>query len=184
MNIVHEIEQVAAIAQPIYSAAEVEAAARELAGRIVAHTRNRELLVLCVMNGGLVVTGLLLPHLTNPLRLDYIHATRYRDQIQGNSLRWVAEPTTELTGKTILVVDDIFDEGYTLKTICAYCVQQGAREVCAAVLANKVHDRKVDNFLPDFIGLDVPDLYVFGSGMDYKGYLRNMPGIYARPPGE
>lgn len=181
MNILQEVEQVEASAQQLYSAAQVEEAARDLAGQIANHTQGRELLVLCVMNGGLVATALLLPHLPNPVRLDYIHATRYRDQIQGNSLRWQAEPSTELAGKTVLVVDDIFDEGYTLKTICAYCSQQGAREVCAAVLVNKLHDRKVESFTPNFMGLDVPDLYVFGSGMDYKGYLRNMPGIYALP---
>ena len=181
MTPTEEAAGVLAMAELLYSDDQVKAAVKGLAADIVRQTQGEDLLVLCVMNGGLIVTGLLLPHLPNLLRLDYLHATRYRDQIQGDKLHWVAEPRHSLAGQNVLVMDDIFDEGHTLKAICAHCEMRGAKKVYSAVLVNKLHNRKPDSFIPHFSGLDVPDRYIFGSGMDYKGYLRNIPGIYAVP---
>jgi hypoxanthine phosphoribosyltransferase len=76
------------------------------------------------------------------------------------------------------VIDDILDEGLTLAAIVARCREEGARRVWTAVLVEKQRARAVD-FTADFVGLTVPDRYVFGYGMDYKGYLRNARGIYA-----
>lgn len=79
----------------------------------------------------------------------------------------------------MLVIDDIFDEGDTLKAIVAEVRRQGAAAVYSAVLVNKRHDRKAAGLTVDFVGLEVPDRYVFGCGMDYKEYWRNLPAIYA-----
>jgi hypoxanthine phosphoribosyltransferase len=84
-----------------------------------------------------------------------------------------------LRDRTVLVVDDILDEGLTLAAIVDFCRQQGARAVYSAVLVEKVHDRKSAAVEADFIGIKVEDRYVFGYGMDYHGYLRNVRGIYA-----
>lgn len=166
-------------AEKLYDEAQIASAVKRLAGEIVAHCRGEELLVQCVMNGGLITTALLVPHIPNLLRMDYVHASRYREQMHGGHLDWKVGPSLDVKGQSVLVVDDIFDEGYTLKAICDYCREQGAASVRSAVLVNKTHNRKVDGFVPDFVGLTVPDRYVFGSGMDYNGYLRNLPGIFA-----
>jgi hypoxanthine phosphoribosyltransferase len=168
-----------AAAELLYSEDQVRIAVKALAAKVAQHTVGENLLVLCVMNGGLITTGLLIPHLPNMLRVDYLHATRYRGQIHGDKLHWAAEPRHSLAGQNVLVVDDIFDEGHTLKAICDHCRLRGARKIYSAVLVNKLHDRKPETFTPSFSGLDVPDRYVFGCGMDYKGYLRNLPNIYA-----
>ncbi len=174
-----EAAEVLAAAELLYSEDQVRVAVKALAAKVAQDTAGENLLVLCVMNGGLITTGLLIPHLPNLLRVDYLHATRYRDQIHGDKLHWVAEPRHSLVGQHVLVVDDIFDEGHTLKAICDHCRLRGARKVYSVVLVNKLHNRKPHSFTPTFSGLDVPDRYVFGCGMDYKGYLRNLPGIYA-----
>jgi hypoxanthine phosphoribosyltransferase len=136
--------------------------------------------ILVVMNGGLAFAGQLLPRLTFPLQLDYLHASRYGDQILGSQLRWRVEPETNLNGRHVLVVDDILDEGKTLQEIISYCTQQGASSVKTAVLAEKLHTRKADAQMEaDFCGLQVIDRFIFGFGMDYQGYWRNAPGIYA-----
>ncbi len=135
-------------------------------------------IVVCVLNGGLIPMAQLLLHLQFPLETDYLHATRYGKQTLGTHLSWQARPTHELTNRTILVVDDIFDEGYTLEAICNYLQDLNTKKVYSAALLNKLHDRKVA-YRPDFIGINVEDRFLYGFGMDYQGYFRNVDGIYA-----
>ncbi len=150
----------------------------KMAADIAAHLSAQMPLVICVLNGGMIPMAQLLLKLDFPLETDYLHATRYGDKTKGTNLSWLARPSTDVNGRTVLVVDDIFDEGHTLAAICEFLQTMGAAKVYAAALLNKVHDRKID-YRPDFIGLDVEDRYVYGFGMDYKGYFRNAEGIYA-----
>jgi hypoxanthine phosphoribosyltransferase len=165
-------------AERLYTMDEVGAACDRLAQAINNELGADELTVLCIMNGGLVATGLLLPRLRMPLRVDYLHATRYREKTSGADLHWRVEPANDLAGRRVLVIDDILDEGYTLASIMAFCSAQGAASVDAAVLVQKRHERGVRPPVA-YIGLPVPDRYVFGAGMDYKGYWRNAPGVFA-----
>lgn len=159
----------------------VEAALARMAGDITDRLGDRRPVVLCVMVGGLIPAGLLLPKLTFPLEIDYCHATRYRGATTGGDLIWIARPQIDLTNRDVLIVDDILDEGHTLAQIIEDCRFQGARNVYTAALVNKRHDRRLDGLKADFVGLDVDDRYVFGVGMDYKGWFRNLLGIYAAP---
>ncbi|MBT2990761.1 MAG: hypoxanthine-guanine phosphoribosyltransferase [gamma proteobacterium symbiont of Ctena orbiculata] len=170
--------EVLAAAEQIYSAAEVEQALDRLALEITGKLSGEDPLILCVLNGALIPTGHLLTRLNFPLRHDYIHATRYRGKTSGAALEWIGRPSTTLAGETVLVVDDIFDEGVTLSAIVEACQTAGAKAVYSVVLVEKIRDRKV-GFVPDFVGLTVEDRYVFGYGMDYMEYHRNLPGIYA-----
>jgi hypoxanthine phosphoribosyltransferase len=136
--------------------------------------------LLCVMNGGLIFTGQLLTRLVFPLEIDYVHATRYGHETNGATLQWTVRPQLDLKGRTVLLLDDILDEGVTLAAIADYCRQQGAIKVCMAVLVEKLHLRKVSpGMKADFTGIEVGDRFLFGYGLDYKGYWRNAPGIYA-----
>lgn len=162
----------------LHSQAEVEAALTRMAGEIAARLKGSNPLLLCTMTGGVVVTGQLLTRLDFPLQVDYLHATRYASGTQGGALQWNARPATALRDRVVLVLDDILDEGNTLAAILEYCKTEGAREVYSAVLVDKLHDRRCD-VRADFVGLTVPDRYVFGYGMDYKNYWRNAPGIFA-----
>ena len=173
-----ECEQVRKEADCLFSRAEVTAAIATLADTISEQLSGSNPIVIGIMNGGLIPLGLLVSELDFSLQIDYLHATRYRDKTTGGELQWLAVPKIPIQGRTILLVDDIHDEGITLEAIKKFCQQQGAEKIYTAVLVNKVHDRK-NNSSADFIALEVPDRYVFGFGMDYKGMLRNVPGIYA-----
>jgi hypoxanthine phosphoribosyltransferase len=165
-------------ADRLYTMDEVGAACGRMAAGINRDLGGQELTVLCIMNGGLVATGLLLPRLSMPLRVDYLHATRYRGATTGAELHWRVEPSNDLGQRHVLVIDDILDEGYTLESIIAFCQARGAASVSAAVLVQKEHDRGVRPPVA-YVGMQVPDRYVFGAGMDYKGYWRNAAGIFA-----
>lgn len=164
----------------LYTAAEVEAAIAHMAEAITHRLADADPVILCVMNGGLIITGQLLPLLTFPLQLDYAHATRYGAETRGGGLLWLVKPVMSLRDRTVLIVDDILDEGHTLAAIMDYCLTQGAREVLTAILVNKLHERKaLPGLKGDFVGLQAPDRFLFGYGMDYQNYWRNAPGIYA-----
>lgn len=162
----------------LYTDKQVKDAIARMGTEITSSLAERDPLVLCVMTGALIPAGHLLTCLKFPLQLDYIHATRYRGETVGGRLHWIVRPTHTLKGRTILIVDDIYDEGVTLSEIVDYCWSEGAEEVQTAVLINKLHDRKTKMKI-NYVGLETGDRYLFGYGMDYHGYLRNMPGIYA-----
>ena len=160
--------------------ATVEAALERMAAEITARLADANPLVYAVMNGGLIFAGRILPRLPFPLEVAYLHATRYGHALEGTLLDWRVRPTQDLRDRTVLVLDDILDEGHTLAAIIDYLKAEGAREVVSAVLVHKIHDRKAfAGMRADFTGLDVADRFLFGGGMDYKGYWRNAPGIYA-----
>lgn len=173
-----EIKQVEATADLLYSEAEVEAALDKMAEQINHELDGRDPLVLCVMNGGIVIAGKLIPRLRIPLTIDAINASRYQNKTSGSSIEWILKPGAPLKDRIILIIDDILDEGITLQAIIAYCLEQGASSVYSAVLVDKIldHDKPIK---ADFVGLKTENRYLFGYGMDYKGYLRNAPGIYA-----
>ena len=137
---------------------------------------------LTVMHGGLPFAAQLAMELGArglDLEFDYLHATRYRGETTGGELVWKHRPVTPLRGRRVLLVDDILDEGHTMAAITRWCREQGATDVRIAALAVKQHDRCVPGLTADYVGVEVPDRYVFGYGMDFHEQGRNLPGIYA-----
>ena len=162
----------------ICSQADVEQGLDRMAADITQALQDEFPICLSVMLGGLIFSGQLVTRLHFPLELDYIHATRYRDTTQGHDLDWKKRPKLCLEGRSVLVMDDILDEGITLQSILDYCYQAGASKVYTAVLVDKDRER-TGLSKADFVGVTVPDRYVFGYGMDYKSHLRHVAGIYA-----
>jgi len=175
---IEEARAVLESADCCYNSEQLSQALDRLAQRISEEYADKNPLFLCVMNGGLMTTAQLLLRLSFPLQYDYIHATRYRGNTRGGELHWYAKPSISLENRYVLLVDDIFDEGITLAKLVDYCRESKAQQVESIVLVNKKHDRK-DGPVPEYVGVEVEDRYVFGFGMDYKGYLRNANGIFA-----
>lgn len=183
MSIPNKIKEVYEKATCLYTTKEVEAALDRMAINIHAKLHDKNPIIMCVMIGGLVPMGNLLPRLDFPLEVDYVHATRYCGEISGGELIWKVKPCSDLRGRTVLIVDDILDGGMTLAAIVDEVKLMGAAEVFTAVLVDK-HHKRVEKGLKhaDFVGLQVDDHYIFGYGMDYNEYLRNAPGIFVVAP--
>ncbi len=173
-----EARALLADAELIHPAAAIQTALDEVAMRIRTRLADSNPLVLCVMTGGVVFCGQLLPRLDFPLDFDYLHATRYGPETQGGKISWRSAPWIPVKERTVLVVDDILDEGVTLAAVKESLTRLGAARVLVAVFADKLNG-KSKPVSADFVGLTVPDRFVFGFGMDIHGAWRNLPAIYA-----
>ncbi|HZM34932.1 MAG TPA: hypoxanthine-guanine phosphoribosyltransferase [Burkholderiales bacterium] len=163
---------------PIASAQEVQGALERVASQIQARLSDAYPLVLAVMGGAVVFAGQILPRLRFPLDFDYIHASRYGDRTRGAQVEWRVTPPESVRERTVLVLDDILDGGDTMAAIRERMVALGATQFFCAVLVEKVLKVKKP-IAPDFVGLSVADRFVFGYGMDARGYWRNLPEIRA-----
>lgn len=183
MNLPQQMQEVYQKASQLFTTKEVEAALDRMAIKINESLFDKNPVIICIMVGGLVPMGNLLPRLDFPLEVDYVHATRYRGEVLASELIWKVRPSLDLSGRSVLLVDDILDGGITLAAIIDEIKTMGAIEVFTAVLVDK-HDKRLEKGLKqaDFVGLQVDDHYVFGYGMDYKEYLRNAPGIFMVEP--
>jgi hypoxanthine phosphoribosyltransferase len=165
-------------ADEIFDESEVRVAVARMAGEITAKLQDDFPVVLSVMGGAAVFTGQLLPLLRFPLEFGAIEVTRYNNDIQGREITWRLPPRDNVRERVVLVVDDILDEGITLAAIKKRLLEMGAREVYSAVFADKDIGREKP-VVADFVGITVPNRYVFGFGMDAYGLWRNLPSIYA-----
>ena len=162
----------------VCSEQEVERAVERVAAEVTARLADANPLVLSIMGGAVIFTGRMLPLLHFPLELDYLHVTRYDGSIRGSEVQWKVGPRTDIRGRTLLVVDDILDEGDTLAAVRERLLAGGAAAFFSAVFADKEIGR-AKPIRADFVGVRVPNRYVFGFGMDINEYWRNLPAIYA-----
>jgi hypoxanthine phosphoribosyltransferase len=174
-----EIVRVRREAELVCSEADVAAAFAELGRAVSARVGDRDPVVLAVMQGGAFTAVRLCEHFDFPYELDYVHVSRYGDDIRGGELEWLTRPRLDLTGRTVLVVDDVLDHGITLTELCDALRRHAPRELLVAVLVEKTLAAPRQRPEPDFVGLTVDDVYLFGCGMDYKGYWRGLPALYA-----
>ena len=175
----HKIHEVLARSDLVFDRTEIERSIDAMAGKIRKDFHNQFPVLLTLMHGGMFFAAKLALELGIDAEFDYLHATRYRGETSGSGLAWLHRPATILQGRQVLLVDDILDEGHTLKAVRDWCEDQGAVRVKIAVMAIKQHDRCVAGLEADYSGLIVPDRYVFGYGMDINEHGRNLPAIYA-----
>ena len=162
----------------VAGAEEVQAAVRRVAHEIESRLSGAYPLVLAVMGGAVVFAGQVLPMLRFPLDFDYIHASRYGAATRGARVDWKVSPPGLAKGRAVLVLDDILDHGETMAVIRQKLTELGATQFHCAVLVEKILE-KPKPITPDFVGLRIPDRFVFGCGMDAKGFWRNLPEIRA-----
>ena len=160
---------------------DVSRAADRMANEVTSKLEKSFPIVVAIMNGGLLPLGLILTKLDFPLETDYIHPTRYNNSTLGGELKWIRKPPSSFCGRTILLVDDVLDNGKTLEEAVKACEYTGAKKVLTSVLVEKDISQRKGLLKSDFYGLKLPDRYLFGCGMDYKKCFRNAPGIFALP---
>jgi hypoxanthine phosphoribosyltransferase len=169
---------VAGRAECLVTGEEMDRILDRLAGEVTEALHDKDPVVLCIMTGGIIAAGQLLPRLDFPLRLEYAHLTRYLGATSGGELEWRHRPSEAVRGQHVLIVDDILDEGITLHALREACEADGALSVRSLVLVEKERPRAVP-CSADFVGVHLPNRYLYGYGLDYRHYFRNARGIYA-----
>jgi hypoxanthine phosphoribosyltransferase len=173
-----QARQILQDAELLYSAEQVQDALYKVARQINDTLADQHPLVLSVMGGAVVFSGQLLPLLDFPLDFDYVHVSRYGDARNGGEMQWKVEPRENVHGRVVLLLDDILDEGQTLAALRQRVLSLGAEKCFSAVFADKLHGR-TKPIRADFVGMELPNRFVFGYGMDIQGAWRNLPAIYA-----
>jgi hypoxanthine phosphoribosyltransferase len=152
--------------------------------RLAAEIREREagrpLTVIAVLTGSIVFLADLIRKLDLPLRVGVLQARSYQGTQRG-SLSINLEMLPEVTDRDVLVIDDIFDTGYTLQEVLALIDGLGPRSVRTAVLVRKTGKQRVE-LRPDYVGFEIPDVFVVGYGLDYNDAYRNLPYLAALEP--
>ncbi len=178
MTDTQQAKAILAAADLIHSAETVANAVSRVAAEITEKLAETNPLLLCVMSGGVPFAGHLMTQLHFPLEFDYLHVTRYGQETSGGALSWRSAPWTSVKDRTVIVLDDILDEGLTLAAIVERLKELGAKACYTAVATEKLNGKKKP-IKADFTALTVPDRFVFGFGMDVSGHFRNLPAIYA-----
>ncbi|MFK8030529.1 MAG: hypoxanthine-guanine phosphoribosyltransferase [Gammaproteobacteria bacterium] len=174
-----EYATVAANSDVLLTRDEIESAYHSLAVQLDKRFEGTLPVILPVMMGGLIPAVGILRHLSIPHRLDYVHTSRYGHAEAGGELNWKVPPSSTLIDQDVVVVDDIFDQGTTLAAVVGKLRELPVASVTTVVLARKIHDRVLTSLRPDLIGVEVPDRFVFGCGLDYHGGLRHLPDLHA-----
>lgn len=182
----NHIDKIKSSAEVIFTSKEIEEGLNKVASDINNDYQDKSPLVLCVVLGGITVFGHLITKLKINLEIDYIHATRYDGDVSGAEIKWKALPKTPLKNRDIIIVDDILDGGLTLKALHNYCYKQQATSVKSMILIDKINARHENGQKSaKYTALKTnSNGYLFGFGMDYYNYLRNINGIFAANPNE
>lgn len=175
-----ELDSVRSQLRVLFTHSEIEEAIRRLGKEMSEKLQGCEsLLFIVLLKGGLIFAGNLLPHLLLDLEVDYVHATRYRDAIHADKVSVLAEQVVPVLGRTVVLLDDVLDEGVTLNSILKGCYRRGAQKVYTAVLLEKEIARPSSGIQKaDFVALNCKNQFLVGYGLDYKHFMRNLSGIY------
>ena len=166
-------------ARCVFDAEAVDVAVDRVAVELALELWDARPVIVCLMTGGLPFTADLLRRFHFDLELDYMHLSRYQ-HTTGGETRLVRRLERPLRGRTVLLVDDVLDEGETMATAQREVEAAEPAEVLSAVLVRKATDAVAE---VDYAALSGPDEFLVGRGMDCDGAFRQLSGIYALPPG-
>ena len=164
--------------QLLFSKETITKSINKMAQQLNKDYADKSVVYLTIMNGGMIFASDLSKQLDLDMEMDYVQVSRYGTETTGGQLIWKHQCETILKDKHVILVDDIFDEGYTLLAVDEWCKERGAKTVTSAVLIKKIHERGYADHQVDYFAIEVEDLYIFGYGMDYQEKLRHLTDIY------
>jgi len=165
-------------AREVFSADEIDATICRMAKAIGADLNGRDPIVMPILIGGAFTALRLCEQFRFPYEIDTLRVARYGPHGAGD-LHWYARPCLELAGRHVLLVDDVLDRGITLHAVEHELRRMNVAAVSIAVLVRKSVDPGVSRPAVDYVGLDGPDRFLFGCGMDLDGHWRGLPAVYA-----
>ena len=162
----------------LISEEELNATVSRIADEISRDYADKNLLLLCILKGSIVFCGDLMKKLTIPCEIDCMKVSSYgKGTVSGGRINILLDlHRSDLSEKDILIVEDIIDSGRTLSYLVNYLTLNGARSVKTVSLLDKPSRREVE-YTPDYVGLESPDEFVVGYGLDYAEGYRTLPYV-------
>lgn len=162
----------------LISESELEKTVDRIASEIDTDYANKDLLLLCILKGSIVFMGDLMKKLTIPCEIDCMKVSSYGSgTASGGKINILLDlHRKDLSEKDILIIEDIIDSGRTLSYLVEYLRLNGARSVRSVALLDKPSRREVD-YSPDYVGMEIPDEFVVGYGLDYAEKYRTLPYV-------
>ena len=163
--------------RPLLTAGQIQKKVEEIAQQISADYEGRDLLLITVLKGSLIFASDLMRHLTVPSSVDFIRARSYCHTHSKGCCDFLVLPEQPVTGRHVLVIEDIIDTGLTARCIVDYLAAQNPASLEVCTLLDKAGRRKVQVH-PRYVGFIIDNEFVVGYGMDYEEQGRNWPDIY------
>jgi len=161
--------------------AQIARRVRQLTRQLQRDFKNRDLVIVSLLNGTVMFLADLIRHLSLPLRLDFIGVSSYGAGTESGELVFTKQLRLDVRGRDVLVVDDILDTGRTLQRVLAILRQHQPRRLKVCVLLEK-KARRTEKVRADYVGFQIPDLFVVGYGLDYAERYRNLPFVGVLKP--
>ena len=170
------------IAKVLLTKEQLQAKTKELGQQISKDYEGKNLMIICVLKGGVMFTTDLIREITIPLELDFMAISSYGLTTSTSGVvRILKDLETDIKGKDVLIVEDIIDSGLTLKYLKELLMSREPNSVKICTILNKPA-RRQENVYVDYIGYDIPDEFVVGYGLDYAEKYRNLPFIGVLKP--
>ncbi len=165
------------IASILISREELEVKTRELGKLISDEYKGKDLIIICVLKGGIMFTTDLVKEIKLPLEMDFMAISSYGDSTSTSGVvRIIKDLETDIKGKDVLIVEDIIDSGLTLKYLKELLEVREPNSIKICTLLSKPA-RRQENVHIDYKGFDIPDEFVIGYGLDFAEKYRNLPYI-------
>ncbi|MDX9917743.1 MAG: hypoxanthine phosphoribosyltransferase [Gudongella sp.] len=149
-------------------------------GKVIAKDyEGKDLIVVSLLRGSFIFTADLVREIDIPVEIDFMTTASYgNEEVSSGIVDIIHDVRTDLNGKSILIVDDIIDSGYTLKKVMEHLKEKSPESVKICVMLDKPSRRKVD-ISPDYVGYEIPDEFIVGYGLNFGDHYRNIPYIFS-----
>lgn len=155
----------------------LQARIAELGAEISKDYEGKEIVVLCILKGGVMFMTDLVKHITVPLKMEFMVVSSYGDEYKSSGLvRIIKDLDEPIHDKHVLIVEDIIDSGRTLAYLNKMLKERKPASLKLCTLLNKEEER-IGEVEVDYTGFKVGNEFVIGYGLDYKQYYRNLPYI-------
>lgn len=164
--------------KPYLSQEQILAAVDKVAEQINRDLADENPIFICVLNGAFIFAADLYRRISFPSQMTFMRMKSYEGIETTGTVKTIASLHESVVGRTVVIVEDIVDSGYTMQRVIAQLQDLGAKTVKVAVLLNKPNARKVDGLNIDYCCLEIPNDFIVGYGLDYNEEGRNLPDIY------
>ncbi|HZH94136.1 MAG TPA: hypoxanthine phosphoribosyltransferase [Tissierellaceae bacterium] len=162
----------------LYSRDEIDVRVKEMGKELSQQYKGRDLVIVSLLRGSFVFTADLSRELSIPVEIEFMTTASYgNEEVSSGNVKILQDVRGSLKGKDVLIVDDIIDTGHTLKKVIEHLEEKEPNSIKVCVMLDKPSRRQVD-LEPDYVGYEIPDVFIVGYGLNYGDYFRNIPYIF------